>query len=91
MILGRLTGRLSPMFLVVVLAIVAGGSFFVARTIQRGIVHRHLIGNAPGASLRSNWTPRTALLTALLTVALFVPGLFLMYEGVALVRHALGQ
>ena len=79
------------MFLVVVLAIVGGASFFAARTIQQGIGHRHLIGNAPGASLRSKWTPRTAPLTALLTVAMFVPLLFVTYEALALVEHALGQ
>jgi hypothetical protein len=80
------------MFPVVVLMIVGGVSFFAARTIQQGIDHRHLIGNAPvGAPLRSKWTPRTALLTALLTVAMFVPLLFVTYEALALVEHGLGQ
>ena len=79
------------MFLVVVLAIVGGASFFAARTIQHAVDHGHLIGNVPGASLRSKWTPTTALLTALLTVAIFVPLLLVTYEALALVEHALGQ
>lgn len=79
------------MLLIVVLVIVGGVSFVVARTIQQGIGHGQLIGNATGASLRSKWTPRTALLTALLTVAMFVPLLFVAYVAIALVRHALGQ
>jgi hypothetical protein len=79
------------MFLVVVLTIVGSASFFAARTIQRAIGHRQLIANAPGASLRSKWTPTSALLKALLTVAIFVPLLFVTYEVLALVEHALGQ
>lgn len=79
------------MFLVVVLAIVGGVSFFAARTIQHGIGHRHLVGNASGASLRAEWTPRTALVAALLTVAMFVPLLLVTYYALALVEHILGQ
>jgi hypothetical protein len=79
------------MVLVVVLAIVGGASFFAARTIEHAIGHRQFVANAPGASLRSKWTPTSILLTALLTMAIFVPLLFVTYEVLALVEHALGQ
>jgi hypothetical protein len=79
------------MVLVAVLAIVGGVSFLAARTIQQRIGHGHLIGNAPGHSLRPQWAPRTAVLTALLTVAVFVPLLVVTYYALALVEHVLGQ
>ena len=65
-------------------------SVFAARTIQYGIGQRHLIGNAPGVSSRSRRTPRTSLVGALLSVAVFVPLLFITYEALALVEHTLG-
>lgn len=79
------------MVLAVVLAIVGGVSFIAARMVQQGIGHRRLIGNAAGHSLRSQWTPRTAALTVLLTGAIFVPLLLVTYYALALVEHLLGH
>lgn len=79
------------MFLAVVLAIVGGGSYVAARTTLQHVGHRQLIGTTPGARVPSKRAPRTALLTAVLTVAIFVPLLFVTYEVLALAEHALGR
>jgi hypothetical protein len=79
------------MFLIVVLVIVGGVSVVVARTIQQGIGHRQLIENNHGASSPSKRTAKAALMTASLTVAMFVPLLLVAYVAIGLVRHALGQ
>jgi hypothetical protein len=79
------------MFLIVVLVIVGGVSFVVARTIQHGIRQRQPIGNGHGSSSPSKRTTIGALTMTSLTVAVFVPLLFVAYVAIGLVRHALGQ
>ncbi len=79
------------MLLIVVLVIVGGMSFVVARRIQHGIGSRQLARNGHGPSSASTHRAAGALMTASLTAAAFVPLIFVAYVGAALVRHVLGQ
>jgi hypothetical protein len=79
------------MFLIVVLVLVGGVSFVAACMLRHGSGQKQPIGNDPGFSLRSKWTAIGALTTTSLTVAVFIPLLFVAYVAIGLVRHALGQ
>jgi hypothetical protein len=79
------------MFLIVALVIVGGVSFVVARTIQHGIGERQPIGNDHGSSSPSKRTAIGALTRTSLSVAVFVPLLFVAYVVIGFLRHVLGQ
>jgi hypothetical protein len=79
------------MVLIVVLVVVGGVSYGVARTIRHGVGQRQLVGSGHRSSWPSERTATGALKTASLTVAVFVPLLYVAYVAIALVRHALGQ
>jgi len=69
--------------LALVLTVVGGVSFVVARTIRHGIGHRQLPGTERGPSLPTNRTAVGALITTSLTVVVSVPLLFVTYEALA--------
>ena len=79
------------MFLIVVVVIVGSVSFVVARTIQSGVGQRQLVGSERGSASPPRRTANGVLMTTCLTVAVFVPLLFVAYVTIGLVRHALGQ
>jgi len=83
--------RIRSVFLTIVLVIVGGVSFLVARTVRYGIGHGRLIGNDNGSSSPSRRTAIGTLMTISLTLAVFVPMWFVSYVAIALVGHALGQ
>ena len=79
------------MFLIVVLAIVGTVSVVVASAIQQSIGHGQLVENNHGAVSPLKRTVKGALVIASLTVAIFVPLLFVAWVAIGLMRHALGQ
>jgi Fe2+ transport system protein B len=79
------------MFLIVGLVIVGCVSVVVSRTIQHGIDRRQLVENSYRSPSPSERSAKAGLMAALLTVAVFVPLLFVAYLAIALVRHVLGQ
>jgi hypothetical protein len=79
------------MFPIVVLVMVGCVSVVAARTTQRGIDRKQLVENSHRSALPSDRSAKPGLMTALQTVAVFVPLLFVSCLAIALVRHVLGQ
>jgi hypothetical protein len=78
------------MRLIVVLVIVGGVSAAIARTLQQTITHGTLIWDNHGALSPSKRAAKAALVLASVTVAIFVPLLFVAYVAIGLIGHALG-